>query len=411
MTMRKKKTRPDLRFPGFEEEWQPTPMVELVRRASKPVAVEEETIYFQIGIRSHGRGIFYKEGVTGEELGNKRVFWVVPNALIVNIVFAWEQAVAKTTEEEVGRIASHRFPMYLPIMNRADLDFLLYLFLTSRGKYLLELASPGGAGRNKTLGQEEFSKLKITVPTAPEQRKIATFLSAIDRRLDLLRQQHQHLQQYKKGLMQRLFSQQLRFTDEQGQAFPEWEEAKLGTFLIEHKVRNTNLEFNEVFSVAKEKGVVNQIEHLGRSYASSDTSNYKVTFPGDIIYTKSPTSNFPYGIIKQNQTGRIGIVSVLYGVFKPKTYLIGQLLHYYFLSWVNTFNYLHPLVHKGAKNTMNIGNTEFLNGRLISLPKSTKEQQKIADCLSALDHKIDGVAQQIEHTETYKRGLLQQMFV
>ncbi len=210
--------------------------------------------------------------------------------------------------------------------------------------------------------------------------------------------------------MQKLFSQELRFKDDNNQDFPDWQEKTLEEILVEHKTRNKNKDIKEVFSVAKIEGVVNQIDHLGRSYASSDTSNYKVVFPYDLIYTKSPTSDFPYGIIKQNKLKRTGIVSVLYGVFTPKSENIGLLLDYYFSNWKNTYNYLNPLVQKGAKNTMNINNEVFLNGSNIPLPASEVEQEKIATFLSTIDEKIDHCEKHIEKMEAWKKGLLQQMF-
>ena len=87
--------------------------------------------------------------------------------------------------------------------------------------------------------------------------------------------------------------------------FPEfkedWKPVQLKEILKEHKSRNTKNQVEEVFSVAKEKGVINQIEHLGRSYASDDISNYKVVYTNDVVYTKSPTAGFTFGIIKQNK--------------------------------------------------------------------------------------------------------------
>ena len=114
-------------------------------------------------------------------MGNKSVFWIQPDCFVVNIVFAWEHAIAKTTQAEVGMIASHRFPMYKPKKGVLDLDFLLYYFKTARGKHLLGLASPGGAGRNKTLGQGEFAKLKIPVPSLAEQKRIVEVLTEAER--------------------------------------------------------------------------------------------------------------------------------------------------------------------------------------------------------------------------------------
>ena len=80
-------------------------------RVEKPVKVNPNEWYTQIGIRSHGKGLFYKEPVTGAELGNKAVYWVQPNCFVLNIVFAWEQAIGKTSQAEAGMIGSHRFPM------------------------------------------------------------------------------------------------------------------------------------------------------------------------------------------------------------------------------------------------------------------------------------------------------------
>ena len=190
----------------------------------------------------------------------------------------------------------------------------------------------------------------------------------------------------------------------------EWKPVKLNEILKEHKTRNSKNEFDEVFSVAKEKGVINQIEHLGRSYASDDITNYKVVFPNDVVYTKSPTAGFPFGIIKQNKMDRTGVVSVLYAVFKPKNIELGLLLDFYFSSWINTYNYLVPLVHKGAKNTMNIGNEDFLNGAKILLPSQKEEQKKITDFLVSIDNRITQLIEKKETLEQYKKGITQKIF-
>lgn len=187
-------------------EWKLRAMSEVTDDIRHSIVPEKEVMYRQIGIRSHTKGIFLKEEVTGEVLGNKRVFWIEPGCLIVNIVFAWEHAIAKTTEREVGMIASHRFPMYKPKKVVLDLDFLLYYFKSPRGKYLLGLASPGGAGRNKTLGKSEFAELHIPVPTYDEQVAIGKVLLAADLELGLLQGKLDRLRDEKRGLMQVLLT-------------------------------------------------------------------------------------------------------------------------------------------------------------------------------------------------------------
>ena len=130
--MQKQKNISQLRFPEFEREWEQKPFGKLTTRVTDPVNVKLTKLYQQIEIRSHVNGIFDKELVDGKILGNKRVYWLKANALIVNIIFSWEQAVAITTNKEIGLIGSHRFPMYLPIEEVSDLDYLLHFFLTNK---------------------------------------------------------------------------------------------------------------------------------------------------------------------------------------------------------------------------------------------------------------------------------------
>ncbi|MDN3707250.1 restriction endonuclease subunit S [Myroides ceti] len=185
-------------------------MMQIVDRIKNSFIPEKNTLYKQIGIRSHSKGLFYKEAVTGESLGNKSVFWIEPDCFIVNIVFAWEQAIGKTTDKDIGFIASHRFPMYKPKEGVLNLDYLLYFFKSLKGKYLLELASPGGAGRNKTLGQTEFLKLKIPVPSMEEQIRLVDILNTATKELQHYQQKLNNLKLQKKGLMQQLLTGKTR---------------------------------------------------------------------------------------------------------------------------------------------------------------------------------------------------------
>ena len=367
----------------------------------KPVEVKPNELYTQIGIRSHGKGIFYKEPVTGSALGNKAVFWIEPDCFIVNIVFAWEQAIGKTTQSEVGMIGSHRFPMYRPVNDRVDIDYLISYFLTKRGTDILEAASPGGAGRNKTLGQERFLKSKIVLPPIEEQQKIAAILTTQDRVIELKEKRLAEKQRQKKYLMQQLLTGKKRLPGFSG----EWKNIKLCEVLSERKEKNVEQNLR-ICSVAVQKGVVDQVEHLGRSYAANDTSNYSVAHYGDIIYTKSPTGDFLYGIVKQNLLQETVAVSPLYGVFTPLTFGLGYFLHTYFQSAICARNYLLPIVQKGAKNTINITNDTFISSKLY-LPLDVEEQKAIADTFIAADREIDLLRQDIEQEKQKKKALMQ----
>lgn len=186
------------------------PLSKLLNKIKKPFTPVSEKLYKQIGIRSHAKGIFYKDEMTGKNLGSKSVFHIEPDCFIVNIVFAWEHAIAKTTINEVGMIASHRFPMFKPNKGLLDLDYLLHYFKSERGKELLKLASPGGAGRNKTLNQNEFLKLQIPIPSFEKQKLIAGVLDKADYEILVYQQKLKRLQLQKKGLMQKLLTGKVR---------------------------------------------------------------------------------------------------------------------------------------------------------------------------------------------------------
>ncbi len=185
-----------------------------------------------------------------------------------------------------------------------------------------------------------------------------------------------------------------------------WKNVLLKDILMEHKELSSGKE--EVHSVSVKKGVVNQIEHLGRSYSAADTSNYKLVKPGDIVYTKSPTGDFPYGIIKQSKIKTDAIVSPLYGVFAPINKYIGTILDAYFESRVNTNNYLKPIVSKGAKNTINITNTVFLS-KGIYLPINVDEQREIAEILEIVSREAYLYGILAEKYSLRKRALVQDL--
>jgi type I restriction enzyme, S subunit len=186
-----------------------------------------------------------------------------------------------------------------------------------------------------------------------------------------------------------------------------WAFKPLSSVLSEHKAKNTA--GHEVFSVSMESGIVNQIEHLGRSYAAADTSNYNVGHRFDVVYTKSPLKAFPFGIVKQCKFDGEVALSPLYGVFTPKNPYVGLMIEAYFEAPERAQAFLSPLCQKGAKNTLQITNATFLSGRM-ALPKEEGEQEKIAECLDSADALIAAQGRKVEALRAHKKGLLQQLF-
>lgn len=402
---------PALRFPKFEGEWEQKRFGDVTKRISDPVKVEEDKQYQQIGIRSHGKGLFHKEFVDGKSLGNKRVFWVKEDTFIVNIVFAWEQAIGKTTKAENGMIASHRFPMYLPIKNQSNLDYLVYFFLTKRGKFLLELASPGGAGRNKTLGQKEFENLKFLIPSLPEQQKIASFLTAADEKIQQLSKKKELLEKYKKGVMQQIFSQQIRFKDDNGNDFPEWEEKRLGE--IASSISNgVSIDQNQAqvgYKVTRIETISSgeiDLSRVGYIDTQQDISKYKLAV-GDLLFSN---------INSVTHIGKIAFVYADFDLYHGMNLLrisIDRnqhypLFHYYQLTSKKLKQHFERVCNQ-AVSQASINQTDLKKTKLFvpALP----EQVKIANFLTSIDKKINYTSKQLEQAQQFKKGLLQQMFV
>ncbi|MBL8811297.1 MAG: restriction endonuclease subunit S [Planctomycetaceae bacterium] len=199
------------RLPEFRKSYRPSIQLgKILTKASDLVHVVASESYREIGIRSHGKGIFHKEPVSGASLGDKRVFNVVPGCLVLNIVFAWERALAITSDEEVGMIASHRFPMFQPDLKQVDIQYVLHYMLSDVGSNTLRLASPGGAGRNRTISQEQFLKTEIPLPPVEEQKKIVAIINTAEAELQSLQDKLHSLKKQKRGLMQKLLTGKIR---------------------------------------------------------------------------------------------------------------------------------------------------------------------------------------------------------
>ena len=385
------------------DNWNLYTIGDCLQRVENPVHVNPEELYTQIGIRSHGKGLFYKEPVTGAELGNKAVFWIEPDCFVVNIVFAWEQAIGKTTKSEIGMIGSHRFPMYKPVNNRVDIDYLICYFLTKRGTDILEAASPGGAGRNKTLGQDRFLKSKIVLPPLLEQQKIAAILTTQDKVIELKEKLMTEKQHQKKYLMQQLLTGKKRLPGFSG----EWKIQPLWKISNKQKKKNSGFQYSLVLSNSAVHGIVSQDQEFDKEIANEERiDGYYIVEPGAFVYNPRISVSAPCGPININETGKTGIMSPLYTVFCiSSTEVSTKFLKYYFQSscW---YRYIKGVANYGARHDrISISDGDFFN-MPIALPLK-EEQIAIAEVLATADHEIDLLQKNIEQEKEKKKALMQ----
>lgn len=381
--------------------WKEIELGSVLKRVKRPVDLEPSTMYREIGIRSHGKGIFYKEERTGESIGEKSVFWIEPDCFIVNIVFAWEQAVAKTTSNENGMIASHRFPMYKPTPDKLNLDYLLYFFNSPRGKYLLGLASPGGAGRNKTLGQEEFLNTPIPLPPLEQQKRIVEILNTWDNAVALSEQLLFKKELLKKSLASKLLSQKMRFREFRQD---DWKRESIGDVCVTFSGGTPNRSNQNCFGGDIpwiKSGELNQrvifkteetITALGLSNSSA-----KYVEPNTVLIAMYGATAGVVGITKIKATTNQAVLALI-----PKVeYLYNDFLYYAIANEV-------PEVLRLLQGAQPNLNAQIIKNSEINIP-SLEEQKRIAEFLLVIDEELELLDKKISALKRQKNGLMQKL--
>lgn len=290
--------------------------------------------------------------------------------------------------------------------NKTVTRWLAFYLGSDQGLNQIRDLASGTSNSMKNITKPDVLNLDLFVPSKEEQTKIASFLSNVDEKISQLTQKHELLSQYKQGMMQKLFSQQLRFKADDGSEFGEWEKVKLGSLLIKHDEKT---EFNNQYPVltSSRHGIYFQKDYFaGQDVASADTTGYNVV-PYDYFTYRHMSDDlvFKFNI---NTICPKGIVSTLYPVFTVKD----EHLNKYFLQTIlnegQEFKNFAIMQKQGGSRTYMYFSK--LSELVLTIP-CLEEQTKIANFLSAIDQKIEIVAQQIEQAKQWKKGLLQQMFV
>lgn len=282
-------------------------------------------------------------------------------------------------------------------------DFWNYALNTSKMDRQLKKIVSSGARMDGLLniGYDAYMSVRVMVPALPEQQKIADFLSTIDTIIEKQRAMVSAWEERKKGVMQKLFSQEVRFKADDGSDFPDWEEKKM-TDLFTRIVEKNRTDL-PALTIIQGQGTVRRDESDRRiSYDSKGLKNYKVVRKDNfIVHLRS----FEGGLEIANQDG---IVSPAYHVYQGNANVNPKFYYPYFRS--NNFIRGHlAICVTGVRDGKNIEMNAF-DELLLPCP-SLPEQQKIADCLSALDAVIEKQKETLEKWQELKKGLLQQMFV
>jgi type I restriction enzyme, S subunit len=247
-------------------------------------------------------------------------------------------------------------------------------------------------------------------PLSPNSKKSHPFLSSVDERIELLDRRKEKLEAYKKGVMQQIFSQQIRFRQDDGSEFPDWEERKLGE--VSSRVTRKNKEnIQNVLTISGKDGLINQMEYFNHSVSARNVTGYYLLQKGEFAYNKSYSNGYPMGAIKRLNRYDMGVVSTLYICFKLEHGLMPNFYEHYFESGI--FNHeISKIAQEGARNhgLLNVSVVEFFRDLYLTVP-TIEEQKKVAGFFDALDKKLKTVDSHIMKLKHWKKGLLQQMFV
>ncbi|MDD3256445.1 MAG: restriction endonuclease subunit S [Parabacteroides sp.] len=410
--MEKNKNVPKLRFPEFKGEWEEKKLGEI---AEKRILKNNNSHFKNVFTNSAVHGIINQRDFFDKDIANQdniNGYYIVEKD-----DFVYNPRIS--TSAPVGPISRNKFgtgvmsPLYSVFrFKKGNLDFIEWFFRTTYWhRHMEDIANYGARADRMSFAISDFYKMPVPDPVPKEQTKIATFLTAVDEKLTQLKKKKALLEQYKKGVMQKLFSQELRFKDENNQDFPDWQEIPLYSIAKKSKEKNKGRAINTVFSNSATQGIVLQTDYFDKEIANSkNIDGYYIVEPNCFVYNPRISSEAVVGAMNQNNTGLTGLVSPLYTVFKFCAIEIVNLvfIEYYFKSTI-WHDYMRMIANYGARDDrMNIKDDEFFN-MTIYLP-SLPEQQKIATLLSSIDERISHSRKLIEKMEAWKKGLLQQMF-
>lgn len=251
---------------------------------------------------------------------------------------------------------------------------------------------------------EQVRNTQIILPKLKEQEKIVEILSTWDLAIEKQEQLIGKKKEFKKGLMQRLLTGEIRFKEFKD----EWETVNLGN-VFERVIQKNNTRCSNVLTISAQNGLVNQEEYFNKSVSSKDLSGYYLLNKGDFAYNKSYSNGYPLGAIKRLNNYEEGIVSPLYICFRAKGKVNTCFYEQYFESGALNREIV-KIAQEGARNhgLLNISVNEFFKDIKIVKP-SIEEQEKVAEVLILADKEIELLQKELEALKLQKKGLMQRL--
>jgi type I restriction enzyme S subunit len=400
--MRNTRTNPLLRFPEFKENWK----FKFGNEVFEPISNKKHNSDLPI-------------------LAISQEFGAVPRDLINYQISVTEQSISTYKVVDIGDfiISLRSFqggieysnykgicsPAYIILRSKIEIENQFFKYYLKTYNYIQNLQRTlEGIRDGKMISYKYFSEIKLPLPSLDEQKKIANFLIQIDNRIAQLTEKKEHLELYKKGITQKIFSKKLRFKDENGKDFPDWETKKLKDIFLRKSIKNKGSLIKNVLTNSATRGIILQGDYFDKDIANQNNlEGYYIVDVNDFVYNPRISVSAPVGPLKRNHLVK-GVMSPLYTVLKPKIGDLSFYEHYFQTSF--WYKYMRGVANYGVRHDrMNITNDDF---EKLPLPfPLIKEQEKIASFLNEISKQIELVTVQLEETQKFKKGLLQNMFI
>ncbi|WP_319200080.1 restriction endonuclease subunit S [uncultured Ilyobacter sp.] len=405
-----KRRQPKLRFPEFLGKWEKKKLGTIAKKNNIKNKDESVTNVFT---NSAIQGIVNQQDYFDRDIANQNnlggYYVVQKDDFIYNPRISKAAPVGPIKRNHLGEgVMSPLYSIFR--FQKSDLIFLEFYFeSTFWHKYMKGIANYGARHDRMNITNEDFFKMPIPVPSLPEQQKIASFLSSVDSKIEKLEKKKTLLDDYKRGVMQKIFSQEIRFRGEDGKEYPEWVEKRLGDMAHEvmYGMNAAATEFDGKHKYLRITDIDENSNKFAPNPLVSPLGEIEDKFKlknNDLLFTRTGAS-----------TGK----SYLYSDNDEELYFAGFLIKFSINQEHNSKFIFYNTLLKKYKNwvyvmSMRSGqpgiNAEEYKSFKIDLP-CLQEQEKIANFLSGIDRKIELVERETERMKEFKKGLLQQMFV
>lgn len=403
------KLQPKLRFSKFEEKWEFKKIGEIYNNLrtgmtpyrGKPEYYNGDILWIASGELNYGYINDTREKITQNAVNDTNLEIYPPNTLFIAIT-------GLEAPGTRGKCALNSYPattnqscMAFDENENLSTKFLFYWYQKHGEALYYEFAQ---GTKQQSFNNTIVKRFLIGFPNKKEQTKIANFLSSIDEKINLLKEKKSLLEDYKKGIMQKIFNQEIRFKDDNGKDFEDWEEKSLGE-LCDYKNGGSFEKFvcdDGIYNLISLNSIdiTGKIKNSHKKVSVTDNSLQK----GDLIMVLSDVAHGNFLGLTDIVPDDNFVLNQRMGALKP----VLDFNSFYLKTFINFNQSYFKLMGQGSsQQNLSKGDIESF---IIKLP-SKEEQTKIANFLSAIDKKIELVSNQIQDTQEYKKGLLQQMFV